>query len=819
MRPFTSLLGHCSLAAILLLMPGLAAAQAPAGAPVNASTGADYNALAAKYCVTCHNEKLRTAELVLTGKDFSKVGEHAEAFEKVLIKIKTATMPPPGAPRPEQASYTAFAKYLEGELDRAGMAKPDPGRPAMHRLNRTEYQNAIRDLLGLEINAAALLPGDDASFGFDNVGDVLTVSPTLLERYMVAAGRIVRNALGDTSMQPSTEVYSVPTRTIQDDRAGELLPFGSRGGLGVEHYFPVDGEYELKIRLARDRVHDIIGLLDQHQMDVRLDGAKLQTFEVGGGAKDQPRFYGQDYTKPVGGEAESYERTADAGMIFRFSAKAGKRAITVAFLTKSGLSEGLYRRRVAGAQYTSADDIPGIGHVFITGPLAATGSGDTVSRNAILSCRPKNSADEGPCARQILVRLAHRAYRRPVSDSEVQTLMGFYESGRMEAAATTASTTVAASAHEAGLAMALRRMLVAPQFLFRLESDPAGVAPGSAYRISDLELASRLSFFLWSSIPDEALLDLAEKGRLKDPKVLEQQTRRMMADPRSEALISNFAGQWLYLRNMQKVVPDPEVFPEFDENLREAFRTETRMFFESMLRGDRSVLDLMRANYTFLNERLARHYGVPGVYGSHFRRVTLTDPNRMGLVGQGAILTVTSYPNRTSPTFRGKWVLENILGTPPPPPPPNIPALKTEGDSLRSLSVREMMEQHRKNPACYGCHSRMDPMGFALENFDAIGRWRTTSGTAKIDASGALPDGAKFSGPVELRALLAGRPDEVVSATTHKLMTYALGRGIEYYDMPTVRAIVRDAAPGDYKWSAIIMGIIKSAPFQMRRAS
>ncbi len=786
--------------------------------PAPASPGAAYTALSNKYCVTCHNEKLHTAEFVLTGKDFDRVGEHAQDFEKVLIKIKTATMPPPGAPRPDQATYTAFANYLEGELDRAGAARPDPGRPALHRLNRAEYANAIRDLLGLDVNAERLLPNDDASYGFDNIGDVLTVSPTLFERYLTAAGKIVRTALGDTTMRPEMEAYSVSTRMIQDERAGELVPFGSRGGLGVEHYFPVDGEYELKVRLARDRVHDIIGLMQPHQMDVRLDGAKLNTFTVGGGPTNGGRsgepvaYGGQDYDKPAGGEDESYERTADAGLVFRFPAKAGKRVISVSFLTKSGLPEGTFRRKLAGAQYGQVDDLPGIGYVFITGPITATGSGDTASRKAILSCKPAKTEEETGCAKQILSRLARLAYRRPVAENEVQTLMDFYEAGRKE-------TPANGNAFESGIAMSLRRLLVAPQFLFRQESDPVGIAPGAPYRISDLELASRLSFFLWSAGPDEALLKLAEQGKLKDPKVLEQQVRRMLTDARSEALISNFAGQWLYLRNMEKIVPDPEVFPEFDENMRAAFRTETRMFFESMLREDRSVLDLMRADYTFLNERLARHYGVSGVYGSHFRRVKLTDPNRMGLVGQGSILTVTSYPNRTSPTFRGKWVLENILGAPPPSPPDAVPSLKVEDEGGQALSVRDSMEQHRKNPACYGCHSRMDPLGFALENFDAIGRFRTTSGSGKIDTSGVLPDGAKFSGPVELRALLVSRGDEVVSATTRKLMTYALGRGIEYNDMPAVRSIVRAAAPGDYRWSSIIMGIVKSVPFQMRRSA
>ncbi|MSO19230.1 MAG: DUF1592 domain-containing protein [Acidobacteria bacterium] len=815
------MLRRAVLAGFVVVAPCISVAQTPPPA----SPGAAYTALANKYCATCHNEKLRTAGFVLTDKNFDQVGQHAEDFEKVLIKIKTATMPPPGAPRPDQATYTAFANYLEGELDRAGAARPDPGRPALHRLNRAEYANAIRDLMGLDVNAERLLPNDDASYGFDNIGDVLTVSPTLFERYLTAAGKIVRTALGDTSMRPEMEAYSVSTRMIQDERASELVPFGSRGGLGVEHYFPVDGEYELKVRLARDRVHDIIGLMQPHQMDVRLDGAKLNTFTVGGGPTNGGRsgepvaYGGQDYDKPAGGDEESYERTADAGLVFRFPAKAGKRVISVSFLTKSGLPEGTFRRKLAGAQYAQVDDLPGIGYVFITGPITATGSGDTTSRNAILSCKPARLEEEAGCAKQILSRLTRRAYRRPVTDHEVQTLMDFYEAGRKEAQTLGAN----GNAFESGIAMSLRRLLVAPQFLFRQESDPAGIAPGAPYRLSDLELASRLSFFLWSTGPDEALLKLAEQGKLKDPKVLEQQVRRMLADSRSEALISNFAGQWLYLRNMEKIVPDPEVFPEFDENMRAAFRTETRMFFESMLREDRSVLDLMRADYTFLNERLARHYGIGGVYGSHFRRVKLSDPNRMGLVGQGAILTVTSYPNRTSPTFRGKWVLENILGAPPPSPPDAVPSLKVEDEGGQALSVRDSMEQHRKNPACYGCHSRMDPLGFALENFDAIGRFRTTSGTgpgaAKIDASGVLPDGAKFSGPAELRALLVSRGDEVVSATTRKLMTYALGRGLEYYDMPAVRSIVRAAAPGDYRWSSIIMGIVKSVPFQMRRSA
>ncbi|HEY2980398.1 MAG TPA: DUF1592 domain-containing protein [Anaerolineales bacterium] len=781
-----------------------------------------YRAVLDRYCVTCHNEKLRTAELVLSKMDVEDVSAGAAVWEKVLVKLRTGAMPPAGMPRPDQAMYDSFAAYLETALDRAAAASPNPGRPAIHRLNRAEYANAIRDLLAIDIDSESLLPQDDASYGFDNIGDVLTVSPTLLERYMAAAAKISRLAIGDLAMAPVSERYTVSERLLQDDRASEALPFGSRGGIAVRHYFPLDGEYGIKVRLQRDRVLDIVGLAEPHQLDVRLDGERIKLFTVGGKGKGGGR--GDAENRDRGGYSqksedagqESYERTADAGLEVRFPAKAGTRLVGVAFLNKVAEPEGTLRRRFVAAQYAQGDDIPGVGSVTIVGPYDAKGSGETPSRRKLFMCRPAASPagnkDDEQCARKILSALAHRAYRRPVTDRDIQILLGLYRAGR--------GLKSQGASFEAGIGMALRRMLVSPDFLFRVERDPTNVAPGAAYRISDLELASRLSFFLWSSIPDEELLSLAERGKLKSNEVLEQQVRRMFADPRSQALVDNFAGQWLYLRNMQKVVPDPEAFPEFDENLREAFRQETELFLESMLREDRSVLDLLNADYTFVNERLARHYGIPDIYGSHFRRVTLSDEARRGLVGQGSILTVTSYATRTSPTLRGKWLLENILGTPPPPPPNNVPSLKDRGEDGRILSVREQMEQHRKNPACSGCHARMDPLGFALENFDAIGRWRTSSGAGNtpIDSSGVLPDGTKFQGPAELRKILLDRREEMITTATGKLLTYALGRGMEYYDAPAVRKIVREAAPSGYRWSSLILGIVRSAPFQMRRS-
>ena len=689
--------------------------------------------------------------------------------------------------------------WLETELAREATAKPNPGRPAIQRLNRAEYTNAIRDLLEVDIDGASLLPADDVSYGFDNIGDVLSVSTMLMERYLSAARKVTQLAIGDSTMRSDT--YDVHRFLVQEDRISEDLPFGSRGGMAIRHFFPLDGDYVIQIRLKRDYSgEEILGIHERHQLDVLLDGARIKLFQVGG-EQDTP---GSNAEKnPV-----EYRRTADAGLEVRFPAEAGKRLVGITFVKETTVPEGIFQPRLAGIETKFwRDNSLSVTRVSISGPYDAKGAGNIPSRRKIFTCRPAGSGDKEACAEQILSALARRAYRRPVTDADIQTLLSLYRQVQ------------SSQGFEAGIGMALRAILVSPEFLFRIERDPADVAPDTAYRISDLELASRLSFFLWSSIPDDQLLDLAEAGELKDPAVLEEQVGRMLDDSRSQALVNNFAGQWLYLRNMRLVTPEQSVFPTFDQNLRHAFQRETELFFESMLREDRSVMDLLTADYTFVNERLARHYQIPNIYGNHFRRVTLRDEHRRGLLGQGSILTVTSYANRTSPVLRGKWLLENILGTPPPPPPPNIPALKDSGQDGEALSVRERMEQHRANPACASCHEVMDPLGFALENFDGIGQWRTTSeANTPIDASGVLPDGTRFEGPVGLRELLVSRRQQFVTTVTERLLTYALGRGVENYDAPAVRKIIQEATPSDYRWSSITMGIVKSVPFQMRRS-
>jgi hypothetical protein len=748
--------------------------------------------------------------------DVENVSTAAPVWEKVVRKLRTAAMPPAGAPRPDPASYDSLATYLETELDRAAASLPNPGRPAVHRLNRVEYANAIRHLLAVEIDGAALLPADDAGHGFDNIADMLSVSPLLVERYLFAARRITRLALGDPAVRPFTENYDVSRYFVQDDRMSEDLPLGSRGGIAVRHTFPLDGEYVLTIRLQRNKDNYIIGLAEPHLLDVRLDGARIKLFPVGGEHKGKSgplySFVLPDYRGDP--EQEQYERTADAGLEVRFPAKAGTRLVQVAFLNETFEREGevmprQFRDELAASGYKGGP--PGVDRVSLSGPYNAKGMGNTPSRAKILGCTPTGAGDDPAtrdCARKILSALARRAYRRPVTEGDLQTLLGFYKAGHQD------------GGFEAGIGGALQRMLVSPEFLFRIERDPANAAPGASYRISDLELASRLSFFLWSSVPDDELLTLAERGKLKDPAVLKQQVQRMVGDVRSRELVKNFAGQWLSLRNLRNISPDPKVFPDFDDNLREAFREESELFFESMLREDRSVLDLLDANYTFLNERLARHYGIPDVYGSHFRRVTLRNEERRGLLGQGSVLTATSYSNRTAPTIRGKWLLENIFGAPPPPPPPNVPSLmEEEGKEGKVLTMRQRMEQHRANPVCATCHARMDPLGFALENFDALGKWRTSEGGTPIDPSGQLPDGTRFQGPAELRKILLSRREQFITTVTEKLLTYALGRGLEHYDQPVVRKIVREAAPNGYRWSSLIVGVVSSTPFQMRMSS
>jgi len=778
--------------------PGTSAAQA-ASVPDRA--------LIDRYCVTCHNGRLKVAGLELDKMDLGAVGPSAETWEKVVLKIRAGQMPPVGRPRPDNAAAAAFTASLEDALDRAAERAPNPGRPTVHRLNRTEYTNAIRDLLALDVDGRALLPADDTdAHGFDNNADVLTVSPVLASRYLSAARKVGRLAVGRTTAT-TIETYRLPRLLMQDDRLSEKLPFGTRGGAAIEHYFPLDGEYVVKIRLQTNNYNYIKGLADPQDLEVRLDRQKIKVFNITGMKEGAPpaSWGGTLYGTP---EWEKYALQLHDSLEVRFPAKAGRHEIGVAFLKKAWEPEDVAQPRQGGWPWSSDemfDSNPGVDTVIVEGPYLPAGPSDTPSRRKIFTCQPRGS-DAEACARQILSTIARRAYRRPLTPQDVRTLLDFYSTGSGE------------GGFESGIQLALERILVSPDFLFRIEQEPQAHTPGAtAYRLSDLELASRMSFFLWSSIPDDELLEAAERGKLKDPPVLERQVRRMLADPRSNALVDNFAGQWLVLRNIRDVSPDPDSFPDFDENLRDAFLKETELFFESQLRDDRSVVELLSANYTYVNERLARHYGIANVYGDRFRRVTIEDPRRGGILGQGSLLTVTSYPNRTSPVLRGKWLLETILGTPPPPPPPNVPALQERGAGGKLASVRERLEAHRANPACSGCHSLMDPLGFALENYDPIGRWRNEDAGAAVDATGALPNGAKFEGMAGLRDLLLRQRDQFASTVTEKLLAYALGRNVEYFDMPSVRKIAHAAGASDYRWSSIILGIVKSAPFQMRR--
>ena len=750
-----------------------------------------------KYCAGCHNERQRTAGLVLSSLDMSRIGSDAEVWEKVVRKLRSRAMPPPSMPRPSESEYDTFASALEATLDRASATAPNPGRPALHRLNRAEYGNAVRDLLALEVDVTSLLPTDESGYGFDNNADVLSMSPALLERYMSAARKLSGLAVGDPQVSSSQKIYRLSETLTQGDRMGEDLPFGSRGGIAVHHYFPVSGEYIFRVRMRRGLITDdvISGIQNREEIDVRIDRARVKRFSFGG--------------DPEKLSSPEYRLHADWSLDVRVVVEAGLRTVTVAFLKKASKTEGVGPDRfpVVSASYAHDASEMSVETLEIEGPLGPTDAGDTASRRRIFGCRPKSATDEPECAKQILSTLARRAYRRSLTPQEVQNVIRAYDIARRDG-----------RVFEEGIRFALQRILVSPHFLFRSEVDPLNAEPDSAYRLGNREIASRLSFFLWSSIPDDELLDLAARGKLNEPATIEQQVRRMLADPRAAALTKNFGDQWLHLRNMQGVFPDPRRFPEFEMNLRDALRHETELFFESQVREDRSVLELLTANYTYLNERLARHYGIPSVYGSHFRRVMLSDGRRMGLLGHGSILTVTSYSTRTSPVIRGKFLLENLLGAPPPPPPPNVPKLPEDPPTTHPTSVRARLEQHRKNPVCASCHAQMDPLGFALENYDAVGKWRTTEGSTPVDVTGRLADGTKFDGPDGLRAALLIHHEEIVHAVIEKLLTYALGRGTEYYDMPSVRKIARDSASADYRWSALILGIVKSTPFQMRRA-
>jgi hypothetical protein len=761
-----------------------------------------------KYCVACHNERLKTADLMLDKADLERAGASAELWEKVLRKLRAGEMPPPGRPRPDAATYAALTAVIEKRLDDAASASPNPGRVAVHRLNRTEYTNAIRDLLGLQIDGRALLSADEADQeGFDNVASVLSVSPALLEGYLSAARTISRLAVGDPTINPVADVFKIPTALVQDERTSEDLPFGSQGGTAIRYHFPLDGEYQVKVLLKRQLYLYIIGMGEPHQIDIRLDGALIKRFEVGGKARGMTMPESFAGNTQGGPEFEEYMHTADAGLEVRFPVKAGTHDVGVSFVRRFWEPEGVLQPPQRGFARTTNElyhGNPAVDTVTIGGPYQTAGmTDDAPSRRKIFVCRPKDAASEEPCARKVLSTLATRAYRRPLTDQDVQTVLDFYKAGRDNAT------------FEAGIQRGLERILAAPSFLFRVERPPANAAPGSVYRLNDLDLASRLSFFLWSSIPDDELLNTAIAGKLKQPAVLEQQVRRMLADSRSRALVDNFVDQWLQMSKLTGLVPDVDAFPDFDENLRQAMHLETEEFVANQLREDRSVLELLTANYSYLNERLARHYSIPNIYGNHFRKVTFTEGFRGGLLGQASILTVTSYPNRTSVVLRGKWLLANMLGAPPPPPPADVPSLKDPGQDGQPHSLRDRMEQHRNNAACAGCHRRMDPLGFSLENFDALGKWRTVADGEKVDVSASLPDGTTFEGIAGLRNLLVKHKDDYVRTVTEKLLAYSIGRGVEYYDLPAIRKIARESAARDYRWSSLVLGVVRSAPFSM----
>jgi Protein of unknown function (DUF1592)/Protein of unknown function (DUF1588)/Protein of unknown function (DUF1585)/Protein of unknown function (DUF1587)/Protein of unknown function (DUF1595)/Planctomycete cytochrome C len=773
---------------ILCLSALLAPGQEAAGpSPLSAQ-----RPLLDRYCVTCHNQKLKTGGLTLDKLDLARIGENAETWEKVVRKLRAGMMPPQGLPRPKPAEYEALTASLENALDRAAAAKPHLAAPGIHRMNRTEYANAIHDLLALDIDAAAYLPADDSSYGFDNVASGLNVSPALVEGYVSAAAKVSRLALGHET-GPTRKIYHVREDYSQEQHL-EGLPFGTRGGMLVRHYFPADGDYMISWEPVRTTVGGLYGGdSPDEQLEVTIDGARIKLFKM---VTDVPLTSLHDRNE------------------VRVTVKAGERAVGLGFLATTYVPNvdlnRHYRRSILDDNLVDGFTFtPQVSSLTISGPIKGARPTDTPSRNKILLCHPANASEELPCARKILTALARKAYRRPVTAGDTEKLLTFYQSGRN------------AGDFEDGIERGLQLILAHPEFVFRAEDEPAGVQPGQPYRVSGRELASRLSFFLWSSGPDEALLKAAEEGKLSDPLVLQQEVRRMLADPRSRELVKNFAGQWLQLRTLQSSTPEGILYPDFDDNLRQAFRTEAEMFFESIVREDRSVIDLLDADYTFVNERLAAHYGIPNVYGSQFRRVKLDGALevRRGLLGKGSVLLATSVADRTSPVQRGKWVLMNILGTIPPDPPPNVPPLKSAdgANAGADQTMRQRMEQHRANAACASCHRMFDPIGFALENFDGIGKWRTTEFGNKVDASGQLTDGTKMNGVNDLRQALLRYSPQFLRTFTEKLMTYALGRGVEYQDMPVVRAILRESAGGNYRFSSLVLGIVNSEPFQMNR--
>jgi mono/diheme cytochrome c family protein len=782
------------LALSTVAVPSGATQQEQSATPAaSSSRAAAERALLDQYCVACHNDRRKTANLSLEQLDLATVGDHPELWEKVVRKLRAGVMPPPEIKRPPLPEYEALRDWLETEIDRKAATRVNPGAVGLHRLNRTEYANVIRDLLDLEIDSATLLPPDDSARGFDNVAGSLTISPTLLEAYTTAATRVARMAVGYWKT-PTEATYLAPADTSQNQHL-EGLPFGTRGGMLVRHDFPADGEYKFSIQNF-----GIGSYIPGEQLEIVIDGERAHLF----------KYQGVGLSQGMAGDA------GDGALEVTIPVKAGSRMVGATFLATNyrpslDMIKQYDRKSLENNSIPQLQYYPAIGFLRIQGPFTPLRPTDSRSLRKVFTCRPANVNQEESCAKVILSTLTRHAYRRPATARDVETLMSFYFEGR------------AAGTFEDGIELALRRLLASPQFLVRAEKEPASVPIGHPYRISDIELASRLSFFLWSSIPDDDLINVAGQGRLSNPKVLEQQVRRMLTDPRSDALVGNFAAQLLYLRNLPTTSPDGIFYPNWDDELRRGFQRETELFFESIMREDRDVVDLLTADYTFVNERLAKHYGIPNIYGSHFRRVTLGPEldYRRGLLGKGSFLSVTWTQNfRTSPVKRGVWVLENILGTPPPEPPPNVPPLEdSAGGSGKVLTLREQMTSHRKNPACAGCHKIMDPIGFALDQFDADGVWRTRQGGdggTPIDAAVQLYDGQQVNGPVELRQALLRYSPQFLRMFTEKMMTYALGRGVEYYDMPAIRAIVKDVAKDNNRFSRIVLGIVKSPQFQMR---
>jgi mono/diheme cytochrome c family protein len=801
-------------ASLMVVAASLSANQS--GAPVSAQAAMPaVRQLVSTYCVSCHNERVKTADLMLDKADSGQPANSAETWEKVIVKLRSRAMPPPGVRRPDNATYDRIASWLESELDRGAAAHVNPGRPGvLHRLNRTEYANAVRDLLGVEIDPRAMLPPDEQAHGFDTNADALTIQPALLDRYLAVAAKITRLAVGDPTIPPGFERYTAlknnsneTTWLSQNERLGEPFPLGSRGGILARHYFPVDGEYAFKIRLDRTDTGVIRGLRARNDIDIRVDGARVGQLTIGGTPEFTDRTSSANPDYPDSG---SLQMSADDRLEVRAPVKAGMRQVIATLVKSDNLAiegVGLNSTPMWSREQTNKSNTPlMISALLIGGPYAGRTSPTAPGRQRLYVCQPTDSRVETACATKILSTLARRAYRRPPTSEEVRTLVAFYQAARAQ------------GDFDAGIRAGVERVLMSPDFLFRIEADPAGAAPGTVYTLSDVELASRLSFFLWSSIPDDQLLDTAIRGTLHEPAVLDREVRRMLADTRARtALVQNFFEEWLQTRNVWLLTPDlNQKFPWFNDNLRVAFIEEMERFLDAQLKEDRSIVDLLTSDQTYLNEQLARHYGISGIYGTHFRRVTLADENRFGLLGKAGVLAATSYSTRTAPTIRGKWLLENMLDAPPPAPPPTVPALEESNKDGKPRSVREMLEAHRTNPTCASCHARMDPLGLSLENFDAIGQWRTEDAGTPINASGVLLDGTKVDGPAALRRALVAQREQFVRAVTGKLLTYAIGRGLEYYDAPAVRGIVRAAAADDYRWSSTILALVKSAPFRMR---